>query len=391
MIPQPPFPPHDARLPAVSSLLGPEARTIIEAGLQERLTDFGISQVRYSPGRSITASYAARDSGGSRVTATAHAGKRLPRNTSIVSDGVSDVAVWRFPQDPMLPGLAHVVRSAPLTPILAEIGIEQPIRDIRLRAYRPRRRAVVEVLTDSHRLFIKTVRPERVAGLQTTHKLAANHLRVPRSLGWSSELGIAILEALPGASLRHALDAGEIRLPSGTAIEAVLDQLPPIAGERPGLIARIGTHSRFLRTVVPNEASRLASMIEEIGTAPAEPLVAAHNDFHSAQVIVSDGTITGLVDIDTIGLGTRADDLAMMLGHLRTQSLTSKRSEALNEYAEHLQKDFETMVDPIGLRRRVAAAMVGFATSPFRTFRPDWQAEIVRRLDAVEAWLRPPD
>ena len=42
-----------------------------------------------------------------------------------------------------------------------------------------------------------------------------------------------------------------------------------------------------------------------------------HGDFHEGQLFVSKGLITGMLDIDTMGPGRRADDLACMIAHLR--------------------------------------------------------------------------
>src|SRR5699024_10283018 len=41
-----------------------------------------------------------------------------------------------------------------------------------------------------------------------------------------------------------------------------------------------------------------------------------HGDFYEAQVFVEDGRVVGLLDIDTVGPGRRADDLACLLAHL---------------------------------------------------------------------------
>ncbi|MBT8201201.1 MAG: aminoglycoside phosphotransferase family protein, partial [Acidimicrobiia bacterium] len=209
----------------------------------------------------------------------------------------------------------------------------------------------------------------------------------PRSLGWLPDLGIAILEALPGTSLRHRLDSGVHSLPSSQSLTNILDQMPDMPATAPGLVERLNAHRRFLDVIVPAESSRIARIVDEVATSPAEPIVPAHNDFHAAQVMVSGGAITGLVDIDTLGSGHRADDYAMFLGHLYTNALVSKRGEELAAYGAQLLSGFERQISRTSLRLRTAAAVVGFATAPFRSQQADWPTAISKRLASAEAWL----
>ena len=68
--------------------------------------------------------------------------------------------------------------------------------DLRLatRSYRPRHRAVIEVLAPPNRIFLKLVRPARIELLQRLHAVVADHVPVPHTLGWSADLGIVVLE-----------------------------------------------------------------------------------------------------------------------------------------------------------------------------------------------------
>lgn len=388
MTPATSLPPADPELPELGVLLGDDAGALLEAAVQEPVAQTRLRQVRYDPGRSVTATYSAVLDGVSQgVTLCAHAGRDLPANAAIVEDGASRVAVWRFPHDPKLPGLPHAVQPDLLKSLLAEVGADYPIQLIKTRSYRPRRRAVIEVVTERHRLFVKVVRPSRVAALQAAHITVAGELRVPRSLGWSRELGIAILETVPGSTMRRAIEAGDATLPAPAELSDFLSRMPTLPHERPGLIERLDVHSRFLATILPREAERLTEMVEAIGQAPSERLVAAHNDLHSAQVIVSEGRINGLIDIDTVGMGRRADDYAMLLGHLFTLALVSGRGQAFAAYGSQLLSAFEGDVDRVSIRLRTAAAVISFATGPFRAQQPDWPSSTAKRLTAAEQWL----
>lgn len=388
MTPKPPVPPLDKELPELEVLLGDDATEILEAASKEPITKARATQVRYDPGRSITASYSVALEGvDAPATFCAYAGRTLPSNAAIVGDGKSRIAVWRFPNDPRLPGLAHAVRADRLKILLAEVGANAPIRRIQTRSYRPRRRAVIEVVTERHRLFVKVVRPSKVEALQEAHTAVASELRVPRSLGWSPELGIAVLEAIPGSTLRHAIESTDATLPGPWELRELLDRLPTLPREKPGLLERLDVHHRFLATILPEEADRLAQIVQKIGTAPSEPLIAAHNDFHSSQVLVSKGTISGLIDIDTVGMGTRADDYAMMLGHLFTIAHVSEHKSEFAGFGKKLLTAFEKDVDRSSLRLRIAASVTSFATAPFRTQQFDWPLATSKRIAAAEEWL----
>jgi len=321
------------------------------------------------------------------VSMAAYTGPSRIEGGAVVESGSARISVWGFPDDPALPGLPHSFRQPLVGQLLGEVGVLDTVRTIRTTSYRPRRRAVVEVQTAGHRLFIKVVKPNQVQALQDAHKVVAEHTRVPHSLGFSPELGIAVLEPIAGTTLRNAIEIGETHLPGPEHMRALLDTLPRMPTPRPGLVDRFRAHSRFLEAVIPDEAARLERLGVAMEPEAAESLVPAHNDFHSSQLMVADGAITGLIDIDTVGLGFRADDYAMLLAHLHSLALTSRNGSRFAEYGKTLLPEFEREVGRDRLRQRVAAAMVGFATGPFRSQRPDWPTATSSRLAAAEDWL----
>ncbi len=112
-----------------------------------------------------------------------------------------------------------------------------------------------------------------------------------------------------------------------------------------------------------------------------------HGDFHSSQILIEEGRIVGLVDIDTAGIGQRANDLASLLGQLSTVATVSQNPAPIDEFRGLLLEDFSQRTDPASLRRRVAGAIVGLATGPFRVQLPDWPEATLRRLELAERWL----
>ncbi|WP_341854822.1 hypothetical protein [Brachybacterium sp. GPGPB12] len=83
-----------------------------------------------------------------------------------------------------------------------------------------------------------------------------------------------------------------------------------------------------------------------------------HGDFYEAQVFVQDGRVVGLLDIDTVGPGRRADDLACLLAHLSVladygnagridRGMQQRVEDAIRTWHE----TFQERVDPVELAR----------------------------------------
>jgi hypothetical protein len=121
------------------------------------------------------------------------------------------------------------------------------------------------------------------------------------------------------------------------------------------------------------------------GLAGLQPgLEPTHGDFHEGQLFVSNGVITGVLDIDTIGPGRRADDLACMIAHLSTmQRMTAEQAAGLSRLINLWLQVFDTRVDPAELRLRAAGVIVSLATGPFRGQEPNWEAETVRMIESA--------
>ena len=199
-------------------------------------SSLGAVQVKYIPGRSALVQYEADiDRGGVRssetlvVSAGIEGHDQLPR---LEVDGHT-VSVWRYPDDPYLPGLKAATNRQRVAKLLGDLGSLQPTAQLRRRSYRPSRRAVIEAITPTTRLFIKVVRPSKVGAIQAKHEELAPHLPVPHSHGWSAELGLVVLEAMNGKTLRKTLEGGSRRLPEPEAIIGLLDSLPDSTNPQP--------------------------------------------------------------------------------------------------------------------------------------------------------------
>jgi hypothetical protein len=382
----------------LSLLTGRHAGDVLQAALAPvggRVLSWRADQVDYQPGRGSTVGYRVRvrwdDGRLADERCGAHTGPP-PAGALVVGDGQQQVAVWRVPYDPYLPALATAYDPAAVAGLLRSFRLgDGPVR-LRLRAYRPRRRAVVEAAGPAGRLFLKVVPPRRVEPLHQRHRLCtAAGVPVPPSLGYTGD-GLLVLQALPGQPLRQALRGRTTPLPSPAAIVALLDRLPAgltEAARRRSWAERAEHYAALAAGLLPAEADLArqlgATIAAHAGTGPTVPV---HGDFYDNQLQVAAGRITGLLDIDTAGPGDRLDDLACLLGHLSVLGhIYPGRAAAINRLGGRYLAAFESTVDQADLRHRIAAVVLSLASGPHRVQQPGWPAATRRRLVLAQRWV----
>ncbi|MDO4783841.1 MAG: phosphotransferase, partial [Propionibacteriaceae bacterium] len=151
-------------------------------------------------------------------------------------------------------------------------------------------------------------------------------------------------------------------------------------------------YADIVAQALPSESPRLEWLVREIhsglrGIPPGnEP---THGDFHEGQLHVHDGRIVGILDVDTIGPGRRADDLACLIAHLSTvQGMNAEQANRLRGLLADWVPVFDERVDPVELRLRAAAVVVSLATGPYRSQDPNWQAQTSQVVGAAVALVR---
>lgn len=392
----------DAVLPAAPYLLGGGARDLLSVAIGNaggRLHRCTSVQALYRPGHDLVVRYDTTvDWGDGRaltetlVACTTAAG--APPGTMVLQAGDLEVAVWRYPFDPDLPGLAVAVTPSGVAELLG--GHVGDGVTLNVRTFRPRRRAVVEATGSTGRVFLKVVAPQAVARVVDAHRALAG-LGVPEVVAAHPSEGIVVLAALEGETLHNALGAGTGPWPA----EPVLDLLaglrdtewPGAPRAEPGPMVHAAGHAALIERVLPAERDRLRRLVDLVGTpADTTPTGIVHGDLHGAQILVGPGgAVSGVLDLDDAGAGQPADDVANLVAHLRSFALgraapARRRAESL---AAALCRDHGTGVDPADLDRRIAASLVAMATSPFRTRQAGWRRMTSARLAAAEAYLRP--
>jgi hypothetical protein len=352
-------------------------------------------QVNHQPGLSTVVQYRADVTwpNGRRTTETvvAATGARIPEGAAVLDDGTTKVAVWRWPCDPSLPGLARALDRDRVAGLLDELGVDGGSIQLRVRAYRPGRRAVVEATGRRGRLFLKVVRPATVEALHDTHRSLAAALPVPDSLGWTDD-GVLVLPGLPGQTVRELLRSGRSQLPTPPSIDALLDRLPAeLAGgpRRRGLLTSAEHHAGVIGSVLPDLRGRLEDVLADLHARQLvdHEVVAVHGDLYEAQLLADDGRLTGLLDVDTAGSGHRVEDIANLCAHLSVLALVSERPKVIKRYGAALLAHAEIRHDRSDLRARIAAAVIGLATGPFRVLETRWPQGTARRIDLAAEWL----
>jgi len=390
---------RDEALPAMPAMLGNGANDLLSLAVsaaEGKLVSARAQQVHWQPGQALTVVYdAAVAWAGQRPVQerlVAMTGVKLPDEALVLEDRDVRVGLWALALDPLLPGLAVALDAAGMQGLLASLGVAPDGLRLRLRAYRPGRRAVVQAQADGERLFVKVVRPRKVAALQERHALLAQRLPVPHSHGWSEDYGLVVLEAMPGATLREALGRRGAPLPDPMQIAALLDRIeePADAKAPPDHVASAVTYGELLGRILPDLGPRLERLVDGLGEdGRLGPVVPVHGDLHEAQLMVAQGQIVGLLDVDTVGLGHRVNDWATMVGHLATRFDAAPRGlrPRIQAYAKQLLALADAQVDRVTLRQRAAAVVLGLATGPFRVQTSAWPAETRRRVTLAEQWL----
>jgi aminoglycoside phosphotransferase len=386
----------EPRPPDLTLLTGVDAAGVLDAAVATdggRVVSWRARDVTHQPGRAVTASYEAKvrwADGRATTELLAAATGDLPDGVLHLDDGTDRVAVWRYPHDPGLPGLPAANDPAAVAALLHDFGLSDAAIRLRVRGYRPRRRAVIEAVGSHGRLFIKAVRPDRVEALHRRHRLlVAAGIPAPASLGWTSD-GLLVLQALPGRTLREAI--GTAAPPSGQDIVAMLDRLPVELADghrHRSWLDRVVHYAAVVGAALPDQAERADGVARAIAAeAGTGPTVAVHGDFYESQLLVDGGRICGVLDVDAARLGDRLDDLGCLIGHLSVLAqLDRRRAAAINRLGARYLAIFERTVDPADLRYRAAAVAISLATGPHRVQDARWPATTRRLIALAEQWL----
>lgn len=334
---------------------------------------------------------------------SARSGELSPtdRGAEVFADGNREVAVWLYPNDPDLPGLA----SAAYPDRLAEIFNQSEVLNrqvsgadlaVRMIGYRPRRRAVVAVRVagSGESFFIKVLRARMFDDVLAKHRLLLEAGLPAPSISLITPDHLLVTRELPGTSLARAIFEPEEPCTAEQLI-GVLDAMPSSVTQlerRPPWSAAVGHYAAMITSAVPEVGPDLAWAVERItdglaGLPPGEE--ATHGDFHEDQLRVAAGGIVGILDIDTIGPGRRCDDLACLMAHMSTiQRMNSVQEGRVRDLLTRWVPVFDERVDPVELRLRTAAVVISLATGPYRGQEEHWRRTTTSMVHTARALIQ---
>ncbi|ROR66876.1 phosphotransferase family protein [Agrococcus jenensis] len=294
-----------------------------------------------------------RDDSIERVTIYVNTSPSAPMDehtVELVDASGRRLTAWAYPQDPALPSLPAVSYPEAAGVVLAKFGIAAEGAKLRMEAYRPGKRAVLRVETATDRWFAKVVHPSLASSIHDLHeRFRAAGVPVPRSLGFS-DAGLVLLGELPGVP---AIDVFEridrARFARGLdELTQHIASVPVAIGARESLARRVDWYAERMQETAPlfgRQTARLAQLVAERYAATVLPRpVTIHGDLHLGQIFVDEAapsTITGILDIDTAGLGDPADDRGALFGHVVVSAIertpATEAGAALAAFADELQ------------------------------------------------------
>ncbi len=259
----------------------------------------------------------------------------VPRETGLVSD--DRTRVWIHPADPHLPALAPAAYGDAAAVLLSRLGATDAGAP-QIVGYRPGRRAVLRVATSDGDMWVKVVRPRRIERVVAAHTRLHEHgLPVPAVRGWSPE-GLLVLESARGVPATHAAWEPEVLLDAVDDLRARLAAVRLDWPARTSLVTRLPWYTDRLMTAMPEHResiARITSAAHEalhVPTGGRESEVTVHGDLHLGQLFLDDdGTVTGLIDVDTAGAGRSEEDAAAFLGHAVASALLTDQRNAVSE------------------------------------------------------------
>lgn len=372
-----------------------ELLTPLVASSDGRLVRAAREDVVFRPGRDAHLRFAAdvdRNGLVSREGWVLAAGVDASIGTHLLDSPYGQVAAWRVRDDPTLVGLATALDHAAVSRLLQDLGVPSDGLTLSLLAYRPRRRAVVAVRTPTHELYLKCVPPDRAPPLHRRHvAFRQAGVPVPKALGYDACLGLLVLTPVAGTPLRSLLLRDAEKLPPPSRLHDLLASFGEVALDLPARssVAQARGHAQLLRTLLPAEAGRVEDLLGEVRDVVDLPPVVVHGDLYDDQVLVQDGDVRGVVDIDGAGLGQAADDAANLLAHLRLLSRIVATTSVLHAWLPGVVDAVSARHDPHDLGRRAAAVLLGLATWPHSQHVPGWEQQTARILDLAEEVLSP--
>lgn len=256
--------------------------------------------------------------------------------------------IWMHPADPYLPALGAASFRDSISVLLDRMGEPRPL-DSAVVAYRPGKRAVVRLSGERATHYLKVVRPSCAEQVWQLHRLLREHgLPVPEVTAWSPE-GLLVIDAALG-------DAGPevaARVPDAAAAERLIAELTVLRSQLARVpftnLARASLAQRsewYFDRLADAGAEDEVRLLRRLAASwkPRHAPVGVHGDLHLGQLFFDNHDLSGLIDVDTSGLGDPADDAAAFIGHALVSAVMNDAS-GKRDFAAGLMRITEAAFD----------------------------------------------
>lgn len=308
--------------------------------------------------------------------------------------GSGAFSVWVHPADPLLPGLPLALDPARITPWAFTRQHEPADTAVELRSYRPLRRAVVLARNGDERRYLKVLRRNAAVQLAERHRMLRSAGVPAPVLAGEPVQDVVAMHPAPGTPLAELLMRDGAAGLDPAALVEVLASLPPAVlalPVRPPWAARVRDYAEGAVAVLPAEADRIrrlaAAIDDAVRSSDSGPLVPTHGDFYEGNLLVADGAVSGLLDVDALGPGRLVDDLACFLGHVAVLPGLHAGYVHVPPALVRFMRAFDQRVDPAALRSRAAAVTLTLVAGAGRRADGGGSAEALSRLEVAEQFL----
>ena len=314
-------------------------------------------------------------------------GIAVAAETGLAQEGVG--RIWTHPADPHLPALATAAFGSAAETLLARLGIGG-VNAPEMVAYRPGRRAVLKIGTAEGDLWIKVVRPRHVERIVQAHRaLRDAGVAAPKVRAWSPT-GLLVIEAADGTPATHAAWTARDLIDAVERMRAAIAVTPTEHRTRSAALSRVGWYADRLSSLDAGLEPRLAALGAVLAQTPNSHEITVHGDLHFGQLFLnaSADDITGVIDVDTLGIGDAAEDPAAFLSHaVASWALAVESGSETSAVALRLAELVTEATERWGADRavcgRVAAQLLGHATSAWESGHRDRAS---RLLGEAENW-----
>lgn len=317
---------------------------------------------------------------------------------TLLQEEAGTVRVFRFPDDPDLPGLASAANPETALTLIKKHVMSIPPRRIRVEVvrYRPGNHAVLRHRLGKARFYARVMKPPAMAAyLDAAELVARSSFSVPRIAGRWREGAVVWTSEIPGQNLRQYIRAG--KQPDPDALLDGLESLwsvPAEAGN--GHPFNLSGRYRGAKQEIKNAVRDHVDARREFDRAVAaldpfirswQPTGTAHNDFYDDQMLIlPDGRLV-LVDFEETGPGDPMLDVGNFLAHLRWSAMTGTEKRAAIRMEYHgIFKDAALGRfgwDEHELARREGICLFRTCIFPVIRPRPDWAERLRRGLALV--------